>query len=123
LLRRIKTLKNPPTREGFAKNLQKTLPSDSWGEHNKVRSFWTCRHSTDSPVFTKYYDLIFWCLFISLFSLFFLKVVSVSHLLMFITPLSILLGLLITKIKNSLFEETLHLIFVLTALFLQFQNW
>ncbi len=71
----------------------------------------------------KYYDLIFWCLFISLFSLFFLKVVSVSHLLMFITPLSILLGLLITKIKNSLFEETLHLIFVLTALFLQFQNW
>jgi hypothetical protein len=42
---------------------------------------------------------------------------------MFITPLSILLGLLITKIKNSLFEETLNLIFVLTALFLQFQNW
>lgn len=76
-----------------------------------------------SIIIQKYYDLIFWALLISFFSMLFLDVSSVSHLIILITPICFLIGLLVTKIKNPLILETLHLIFVFSALFLQLQNW
>ncbi|MBK7800816.1 MAG: hypothetical protein IPP06_06375 [Saprospiraceae bacterium] len=76
-----------------------------------------------SIIIQKYYDLIFWTLLISFFSMLFLDVSSISHLTLLITPISFLIGLLVTRIKNPLILETLHLIFVFSALFLQLQNW
>ncbi|MBK9270762.1 MAG: hypothetical protein IPM48_04125 [Saprospiraceae bacterium] len=74
-------------------------------------------------IIQKYYDLMFWITLCSLISLFFMKFDNCSHLILLMTPLSVLLGLLLTKIKNPLLLETLHLLFAFSALFLQIQNW
>ncbi|MDQ3143181.1 MAG: hypothetical protein M3Q56_13140 [Bacteroidota bacterium] len=79
--------------------------------------------SRQTILLQKYYDLLFWTSFISMFSIFFLQVKEISHLILWITPLAFLVGLVMSKIKNQLIAETIHLIFVVTALFLQFQNW
>ncbi len=74
-------------------------------------------------IIQKYYDFMFWTSFCSLLSLFFVKIEDCSHLILLITPLSILVALLLTKIKNPLLSETVHLLFAFSALFLQIQNW
>ncbi len=71
----------------------------------------------------KIFDLLFWCLLISLFSSFFIELRQISHLMILFVPLSILCGLLLTRLKNPLVLETLHLFLILASLFLQFQNW
>lgn len=71
----------------------------------------------------KFFDFMFWIAFISLLSLFFFKIDSISHILIFLTPLSILVSVILARLKNELMTETIHLIFVLLALFLQLQNW
>lgn len=71
----------------------------------------------------KYYDFFFWTLSIGLLSVFWMKINEISHLHIFILPLSVLTGMMIAKIKNQLLAETIHLTFVISALFLQFQNW
>lgn len=76
-----------------------------------------------SMINQKQYDIIYWTLLISTFSIFFLEIDKVYHLTIFFTPLALLTGGLITRIKNPLIQETLHLFLVITALFLQFQNW
>lgn len=76
-----------------------------------------------SVIVQKYYDLMFWLGFNCLLSIFFMRVENLSHLVFWITPSCVLLSLLLTRIKNPLVSETLHLIFALAALFLQIQNW
>lgn len=71
----------------------------------------------------KYYDLLFWAALISGISLFFMSISSCAHFILWITPISILLAHLLAKNKNPLLTETIHLIFALSALFLQIQNW
>ena len=71
----------------------------------------------------KYYNLLFWTCFIFLLSFLFMKVSSYSHLTLLIMPLSFIMGLLVTRIKNPLVAESIHVLFVVLALFLQFQNW
>ena len=71
----------------------------------------------------KYYSLFFWCCLVSFISLLFMKINHHYHLMILIVPLGFLVGLLLTKIKNQLLAETLHLFMVVLALFLQFQNW
>ncbi|MBK8954739.1 MAG: hypothetical protein IPM34_04180 [Saprospiraceae bacterium] len=71
----------------------------------------------------KIYDILFWCLLISLFSIFFLRIDNPAHLILVLTPLSILCGLLFSRLKNPLIAETLHLFMIVISLFLQFQNW
>ena len=71
----------------------------------------------------KYFDLIFWTVFVSFLSLLFLRITEINHIHLFILPLSILMGLMISKIKNQLMAETIHLTLIIFALFLQFQNW
>lgn len=71
----------------------------------------------------KLYDLLFWCLAISLASLLFLVINRPEHMIILYTPLSILLGTLLLKLKNPLISETVHLFLILLCLFLQFQNW
>lgn len=79
--------------------------------------------SKRSIMVQKQNDLIFWALFVSLWSIFFFQVDQVNHLVVLFTPLSLLSGLLLTRIKNPLLQETLHLFLVIASLFLQFQNW
>ncbi len=76
-----------------------------------------------SVIVQKYYDLMFWMGFNCLLSIFFMRLENFSHLVLWITPSSVLLALMLTRIKNPLVSETLHLIFALAALFLQIQNW
>jgi hypothetical protein len=71
----------------------------------------------------KQYDLIYWMIFVSLWSIFFLKIDHIHHLIILFTPLSFLMGSLLTRLKNPLLMETLHLFLISTSLFLQFQNW
>ncbi|HEX5624980.1 MAG TPA: hypothetical protein VFX48_03105 [Saprospiraceae bacterium] len=71
----------------------------------------------------KQIDLLFWALLGSLLSLFFLEIDQVSHLTVLFTPLCLLCGLWITRFKNPLISETIHLFLVISSLFLQFQNW
>ncbi|NOT38315.1 MAG: hypothetical protein HOP11_13160 [Saprospiraceae bacterium] len=71
----------------------------------------------------KFFDFMFWTSLISFFSILFFKIDSFSHIIFLITPLSILLGVIVSKVKNELLVETIHLIFVLLGLFLQLQNW
>ncbi len=71
----------------------------------------------------KIFDLLFWSLFISLFSTFFIELRQIAHLMILFVPVSILCGLLLTRLKNPLISETLHLFLILASLFLQFQNW
>ncbi|HOJ89693.1 MAG TPA: hypothetical protein PLH86_01240 [Saprospiraceae bacterium] len=71
----------------------------------------------------KYYDLFFWIIFVGLLSLLFLNIKEINHIHLFLVPLSILMGLMISKIKNQLLADTIHLTFIISALFLQFQNW
>jgi hypothetical protein len=79
--------------------------------------------SKRSIVIQKQYDLIFWALFVSLFSTFFVRIDQIPHLMVLFTPLALLTGMLLNRIKNPLLKETLHLFIVITSLFLQFQNW
>ncbi len=79
--------------------------------------------SKRSIISQKQYDILFWALFVSLWSIFFLKIEQVHHLIVLFTPLALLSGMLLTKIKNPLLKETLHLFLVIASLFLQFQNW
>lgn len=76
-----------------------------------------------SIIVQKIFDILFWCLLISLFSNFFLRIDNPAHLIMAFTPLAILCGLLFSRLKNPLIAETLHLFFIMISLFLQFQNW
>ncbi len=76
-----------------------------------------------SIVAQKQFDLLFWALLVSLFSILFMKVDQVSHLVILFTPLALLTGVLLTKAKNPLIRETIHLFLLLSSLFLQFQNW
>lgn len=71
----------------------------------------------------KLFDLLFWCLGISLLSIVFLVITRPEHLIILYTPLAILLGTLLLKLKNPLISETVHLFLILLCLFLQFQNW
>lgn len=71
----------------------------------------------------KIYDFLFWTMAISLIGLTFMKINSVSHWIIFITYLSVFLATMLSKIKNELVAETIHLFFALFALFLQLQNW
>ncbi len=71
----------------------------------------------------KQFDIIFWALLISTFSIFFVEIDKIYHLYLFFTPIALLTGVLVARIKNPLIQETLHLFLVITALFLQFQNW
>ncbi len=68
-------------------------------------------------------DFLFWTSFISLFTLFFVRIESIAHIIILITPLSIFLAIIVAKIKNELMAETIHMFFALLALFLQLQNW
>ena len=79
--------------------------------------------SKRSIIVQKQYDLLFWALFVSLWSTFFLKIDQVSHLIVLFTPLALLSGMLLNRIKNPLLKETVHLFLMITSLFLQFQNW
>lgn len=76
-----------------------------------------------SIIVQKLADLCFWTIFIGLWSFFFLKIQQVHHIIILFTPLALLSGMLLSKLKNPLIKETLHLFLVITALFLQFQNW
>jgi hypothetical protein len=71
----------------------------------------------------KYYDLFFWCLLAAFLSILFQRIDNPGHLVLIITPLSVLCGLLLTRVKNPLVAETTHLFLVAISLFLQFQNW
>ncbi|MBK9727565.1 MAG: hypothetical protein IPO86_05545 [Saprospiraceae bacterium] len=71
----------------------------------------------------KQFDILFWCLLVGLWSTLFLKIEQVNHLMVLFTPLALLTGLLLTKLKNPLIQETIHLFLVIVSLFLQFQNW
>ena len=53
-------------------------------------------------------------MFVSFLSLLFLRITEINHIHLFILPLSILMGLMISKIKNQLMAETIHLILILT---------
>jgi hypothetical protein len=79
--------------------------------------------SKRSIIYQKQYDIVFWALLIGTFSIFFVEIDKVYHLYIFFTPLALLTGVLLTRIKNPLIQETLHLFLMITALFLQFQNW
>jgi hypothetical protein len=79
--------------------------------------------SKRSIIVQKQYDLLFWALFVALWSVFFLKIDQINQIIVLFTPLALLTGMLLTKIKNPLLKETLHLFLVITSLFLQFQNW
>lgn len=68
-------------------------------------------------------DFLFWTSFIGLFTVFFVRIESIAHIIVLITPLSIFLAIIVAKIKNELMAETIHLFFALLALFLQLQNW
>ncbi len=70
----------------------------------------------------KQYSTIFYIMLISLFSIVFQHIAHIQHLLIWITPLSFLIGALLQRIKNSLVLETLHLGFAFLALLLQIQN-
>ncbi|MFN8279959.1 MAG: hypothetical protein U0V49_06715 [Saprospiraceae bacterium] len=71
----------------------------------------------------KVYDFLFWACLISLFSVMFVKIDNIAPLLILIMPLSVLLAVILAKIRNLLLAETLHLFFAILALFLQLQNW
>lgn len=71
----------------------------------------------------KQFEILFWSLLICLFSILFLKIELINHLMILFTPLALLTGLLLTKLKNPLLKETIHLFFLIVSLFLQFQNW
>ncbi|HRG69810.1 MAG: hypothetical protein JNL65_01835 [Saprospiraceae bacterium] len=71
----------------------------------------------------KQFDLLFWTLLICGFSILFLQIDQVNHLIILFSPLALLTGVLLTKPKNPLLQETIHLFLLLSSLFLQFQNW
>lgn len=71
----------------------------------------------------KQFDLLFWAILISGFSILFLQIDQVNHLIILYSPLALLTGVLLTKPKNPLIQETIHLFLLLCSLFLQFQNW
>ena len=71
----------------------------------------------------KLFDLLFWCLVISFLGVCFLRIDTAAHLIMLYTPLALLGGMLLTKLKNPLIAETFHLFLIMICLFLQFQNW
>lgn len=71
----------------------------------------------------KVYDFLFWACLISLFAVMFVKIDNIAPLLILIMPLSVLLAVILAKIRNLLLAETLHVFFAILALFLQLQNW
>ncbi|MEP7196761.1 MAG: hypothetical protein ABI851_09580 [Saprospiraceae bacterium] len=71
----------------------------------------------------KIYYFLFWISFFSMLTLCFSHITSLGHLIILISPLCIFLGIILSRIKNELLSETLHLFFALFALFLQLQNW
>lgn len=71
----------------------------------------------------KFFDFLFWICLCSFFSILFCKMDTIGHIIILITPLSIFLSVVLSRVKNELLAETTHLFFALLALFLQLQNW
>ena len=66
-------------------------------------------------------NALYWCLFISFFSLFFQANVQLTHWLLAAMPLGLFLGIAFTNMKSQL-AETLNLFFLLVILFLQYKG-
>lgn len=71
----------------------------------------------------KIFDLMFWWLLAGFISICFVRIDNPAHMITIMPPLAILCGTLLTKVKNPLIAETIHLFLVMICLFLQFQSW